>query len=510
MSRHKLAIALSFLLVVILQHAHAVSAQATGRTEMPRHSRYRLVDLGTLGGPDSGVTFFSQTANLHHVAIGSSDTSIPNPSFGNPNPFFLTDGLPDPYVQHSFRWKNDNLRDLGALPGGYNSAPTWINTFDTVSGASETGLTDPLMGGVPATTPVIWRHGKVINLGTFGGFEGVSWAINDRDQAVGMATNTLSDQYPDPGLFIPFGAQVRAFVWERGTMHDMGTLGGPSAVAFQINEQGQAAGVSYTSLDPGPLGIPPVNPFFWDSQHGMKDLGSLGGVFSFESFINNRGWVVGASSLADDPVACANGVGVPNCHAFLWRPGHKKMRDLGTLGGTYSDGLWVDDSGGVVGSSTTQGDQELRPFLWKNGHMTNLGSLNGDPCSRAFSSNSKGQVVGVSLSDCNVTGHAFLWENGGPMVDLNSLIPPNPDFQLHEANFIGENGEITGKALLANGDAHAFLLIPLDCGHEAGLGAIESADEGTTNLLERTLTPEMRLALRHQRTQLRHIVGNHR
>jgi len=449
---------LPMVLVATLAIPIVLNAQTTPQIKVPSRPRYRVFDLGTLGGPNSLVESFAKTVNRHGTVAGWSDTDITNPSVGNPNPFFG----PDPNVQHSFRWRKGILQDLGSLPGGFNSADTWINDRSAISGLSENGATDPLLGGAPATTPVIWKNGQIIDLGTFGGYEGVAWSINDHDQAVGMATNTVPDSYPDPAFFFPFGAQFRAFFWERGRIHDMGTLGGPSAVPFQINELGQAAGVSYTSFDAGPLGIPPVNPFFWDCEHGMIDLGSLGGVFSLELLMNNRGWVVGVSSLADDPVACSSGVGVPSCHAFLWRPGDKEMRDLGTLGGNYSDALWVDDSGAVVGSSTTAGDQLVRAYRWKNGRMTNLGSLNGDPCSRALSSNSKGQVVGISLPDCGDAGDAFLWESGSGMIDLNSLVPPNPDFQLHEPTFISENGEITGKALLTNGEAHDFLLIPCD------------------------------------------------
>ena len=47
--------------------------------------------------------------------------------------------------------------------------------------------------------------------------------------------------------------------------------------------------------------------------------------------------------------------------------------------------------------------ETLRAFRWKDGHMTNLGSLNDDICSLAFGSNSKGQVVGNSIP-CDVDG----------------------------------------------------------------------------------------------------------
>ena len=182
----------------------------------------------------------------------------------------------------------------------------------------------------------------------------------------------------------------------------------------------------------------------------MVDLGTLGGVFGTASGLNNRGQVAGTSDLAGDQTA----------HAFLWQRG--MLRDLGTLGGTLSSGNWLDEAGGVVGGATTENDQLLRAFRSIHGRMTNLGSLNGDQCSVAFGGNSKGQVVGNSLSDCDHETHAFLWENGGPMVDLNSFVPPDSGILLREGVFINERGEIAVSGRVANGDDHAFVLVPVD------------------------------------------------
>ena len=93
--------------------------------------------------------------------------------------------------------------------------------------------------------------------------------------------------------------------------------------------------------------------------------------------------------------------------------------------------------------------------------MTDLGTADGDPCSYAVGINSKGQVVGSS-TDCKNYVHASLWEDGGPMVDLNRLITSNSGVQLTLALYVNESGEIAAHGTLPNGDQHAFLLIP--CG----------------------------------------------
>jgi probable HAF family extracellular repeat protein len=155
---------------------------------------------------------------------------------------------------------------------------------------------------------------------------------------------------------------------------------------------------------------------------------------------------------------------------------------LGTLGGTFSNAGSINDSGEVVGWSTTAGDVTLRAFRWKNGHLTNLGSLYDDLCSLAFDSNSKGQVVGNSVP-CDIGGasHPFLWENGGPMVDLNTLIPPDSGVVLNEGAFVNEKGEIVASATLDNGEVHTFLLIPN--GHDSDFDvAVGAADPSLNDL----------------------------
>jgi probable HAF family extracellular repeat protein len=184
----------------------------------------------------------------------------------------------------------------------------------------------------------------------------------------------------------------------------------------------------------------------------MIDLGSLGGTNGYPLSINNRGQIVGQSSLAGDQTF----------DAFLWDRGI--LMDLGTLGGQFSSAYQINDASEVAGYSTLPGDQVFHPFLWKNGEMLDLGTTGGEPCGYAIGISSAGQVVGASY-DCNLSGyHAFLWENGS-IVDLDDLIPPGADLHLAQGISINDRGEIAGEGLLPNGDFRAYLLIPCDENH---------------------------------------------
>src|SRR5262249_50534953 len=151
-------------------------------------------------------------------------------------------------------------------------------------------------------------------------------------------------------------------------------------------------------------------------------------------------------------------------HPFLWENG--VLRDLGTLGGDNGTPLWINDAGEVVGEADLPGSVVHHGFLWRKGVMTDLGTFGST--SFATTINSKGQIVGRSRIGAitNPLQHAFLWENGGPMIDLNTLIPANSPLLLIDAEYINDHGEIAGSGLDVDGNVHAFLLIPCGRGTE--------------------------------------------
>jgi probable HAF family extracellular repeat protein len=163
--------------------------------------------------------------------------------------------------------------------------------------------------------------------------------------------------------------------------------------------------------------------------------------------------------------------------AFLYSGG--SMIDLGTLGGinSSSDAFGINADGQVVGVSWTVVDLSGggisatgEAFLYSGGVMTDLGTL-GAPGNGANGINDSGQVVGLS----STTGggeDAFLY-SGGTMIDLNSLLPAGSGWQLEDATGINDSGQIVGYGLFDYQPA-AFLL---------DTSETQSPEPGSLNLL---------------------------
>jgi probable HAF family extracellular repeat protein len=463
--------AMSFVASLVLPVQLAAQGQSEFKERKDVPPRYKLIDLGTLGGPQSNIQILIQSVTERGAVVGVADTSNSCPY----NPAAL--------VSLAFRWHNGVLTDLGALPSGCFSVPNWINARGEIVGLSENGVIDPLTG-IPEYDAVLWRGGKITNLGTFGGNFGQANVIDNKGQIAGFALNTAPDPFLGPnGTY--FGTQFRAFLWKNGVMLDLGTLGGTDSFAALLNQHDQIAGYSFTNSIVNPLtGVPTQHPFLWEDG-AMLDLGSLGGTFGFPDALNNRGQVVGQMNIEGDLAA----------HPFLWDRG--LLEDLGTFGGSLGEGNWLNDAGDVVGWASYPGDQVLHAALWKKGVMTDLGTVGGDVWSFAFAINSEGQIVGGSGAQFQFPplSHAFLWENGH-MIDLNTFVPRGSALQLAYAATINDHGEIAGNGVLPNGDMHAFVLIPCDDDHP-GVEGCESADtpavapgaQARTTATQSNLTP---------------------
>jgi probable HAF family extracellular repeat protein len=443
----------------MLINATIIGALALGQLHA-QQTRYKLIDIGTLGGPSAfgpGNGPGSQLLNNAGVVVGTASTSTWDPDCGC-------------FVAHGFRWQDGVLSDLGALAGGGFSGANAINARGWIVGFSQTSDFDPVAGG-PAGHAVLWNGDGMIDLGTLGtGVESEAAYVKNGGQVVGIATvDTSVDPFPS-GLG-PFGSPSHVFTWKNGVMTDLGTLGGlDSFPAGGCNNQREdlVAGFSFINSSPNPTtGVPTTDPFLWENGK-MKDLGTLGGTFSVAQCANNRGQVIGQSSLSGD-VGCDPSDPFDTCdeHAFLWDGA--KLDDLGTLGGDFSQAIWLNNKGEAVGFANGAGDEKVHATLWRKGAVADLGTLPGDCASVAWAINSRSQTVGQSINCDTDIWEDVLWENGS-IFDLGvaSTEPLN----------ITDRGEITGVYLpdgCDNSDScgHAFVLVPCD---SAATGGCDNAD----------------------------------
>jgi probable HAF family extracellular repeat protein len=445
------------------------------------HHHYKLIALGTFGGPGSTVNTEpgQPIINSLGTVVGGADTPFPTPEPGCYNPV----GNRDCYVSHAFAWSSHTLKDLGTLRGGNFSYALGINRSGLIAGLSENDKIDPAQGN-PEFHAVLWQNDQIQDLGTLGGTASFAGALNDSGQIIGVSLNSVPDPYSPLGLGSGMTlTQTRGFLWQNGKMHDLGTLGGPDSWPEFINGAGQIAGASFTSnvVDPD-TGTLPVGVFLW--QNGkMKNLGNLGGdnsslpLYDIVAGLNNRGEVTGSMYAR----------GHQFIRGFLWDG--QKLTELGTLGGDWSSPAGINEAGEVVGTAAIPGDQFNHAFLWRDGVMTDLGALGGDPCSAGLAVDSLGQALGASESTaggCNAWTTAFLWEDGGPMVDLNSLIV-NPIAGVHLTVALWANslGEIVTLGTPTNCPiddiCQTYVLIPCDENHPniaaCDYGLVEAAKE---------------------------------
>lgn len=366
-------------IVVPLVAMVAFSPSSLGQESRDKSTppRYRVVDVGTLGGTFSAAHGINDRGWVSGSATLSGDQEA-----------------------HAFLRRDGNPIDLGTL-GGPNSDVgfTPFSETGTVVGDAETTTPDPygtdfcFHGTQLTCLPVIFQNGAIRSLPTLGGSNGVANQMNRRGQIAGVAeNNSLGPPCFAPGNVLEF----KPVVYKQRRIHELPTFpGDPDGVALSINDGGQIIGFSFNCDD--------FHALLW--QNGIAtDLGNLGGTSSNNaSAINNRGEVVGVSGLPDNATA----------HAFLWRKG--RMTDLRTIPGDAdfaSVAVGINDREQVVGQSCDAADDFCRAFLWQNGSMVDLNTLIPSDAPwflfEADTINSRGQIAGVGFRFDTGEVHGFL------------------------------------------------------------------------------------------------------
>ncbi len=320
--------------------------------DMARHAAvwrngtdHKLVDLGTLGGPNSSVVFGG--ANNKGIVVGISQTATLDTS-------------------------GETFSSGYFYPGPYNTG--YVNRA------------------------FAFQKGKMRGLPTLGGIHGFGAAVNNRGQAVGWAENTCVDGTCVP----PQIYQFRPVHWDLKRGDKIGEFplldsNDTSGAAVAINDAGQAVGISGI-CDIAIGRFTARHAVLWEDG-GVIDLGNLGGEFwNTPTAINQSGTVVGFAGVEGDPDGNA-------LQAFIWTESDGMQMLPGLPGDVDIEAYGINNSGVAVGLSCDSAGV-CKAVRWDEGVVTDLNTLKqsgfSDRLETAKGINDRGEIAGRAISDAGV------------------------------------------------------------------------------------------------------------
>ena len=301
-------------------------------------------------------------------------------------------------------------------------------------------------GGKPTSPPA---PATVVVLGGSGS---TAEAINDQRQIVGNG-----------------GGSNLAYVWHQGVFARLAALpGAGESMALDINSSGVIVGISGgQAVRWIPIGgaygaaealLPPGSP--GSEAWTINDAGMIGGAVGGRAFVWVDGTVTdldaleGSGTYADginDAGTVVGGQTTPN-RAWVRYPG-SSMQELPGIAGPHGWALDVNSDGIIAGYSQTEPQNDLnmwRATLWDGSSVRDLGTLGGTrSIAIALNDLDPTQVVGYASTGARRNpGRAFIWTEATGMRDLG--LPKGATFAW--ARDINRNGWIVGWVTTGGGD----------------------------------------------------------
>ncbi len=424
--------------LVLTSHAPSAATSST-RSDPPNLTRYPAED-----GYRTWLVFL-----VILVALGGAALALAQEPSPSPAPRFAD-------------YKVSSLPSRGGTSSGGNS----LNNRSWVAGYSN-------LPSDKRRHATLWRFGFLKDLGTLGGpNSNVTWSVkNERGIIVGISQMAERDPLGEnwsSAIFYPgpynVGYITRGFVWEKGEMRALPTLGGNNGFATGANNLGVVVGWAENTCHDNTCVPPQVlqfRPVWWGPKDHIHEFPLVPGDTSgAATAINDCGKAVGISGICDQAIGRHTAK-----HAVLWDENGQITR-LGNLGAPWwNTPTAINQRGDVVGfagdPAYPEGDY-LHAFIWtKNEGIRPLGALPGHVHSEAYGINERRQVVGLSCDANFADCRAFIWDNG-VMKDLNKLEKSGSSAHLERAKDINDRAEITGRAVdPVTGVRTAFLAEPI-------------------------------------------------
>ncbi len=287
---------------------------------------------------------------------------------------------------------------------------------------------------------LVLRSGRVIDLDTLIPPPNYSTYV----YALGASGDVAGTYMPSPGFE---GVATVGFVYLHGKLQ---TIDKSYCFTNGINAWGQAVG--YYGNDYR------IQAFLRQPDGTFIDL-PLPKDASYAYAINDLGQIL--ASYVDPN----SSIGLT--HMVLTGPGGTAPKDLGNVGGDYSEPHALNDLGHAVGESNINDFGPFptitHAFLYDGAKLRDLGALPGDGHAVGLALNNRGEIVGISedLSRDPFRQRAWVYVHGR-MYDLNEVVRPlPPGWTIEQANGINDFGKIVGNARVTTAtgsELHGVLL----------------------------------------------------